>query len=321
MNAETSNRIKDSLTIYAPCIILVIGNIGCLLNLITFTFKQLRTNPCGWYFLMSAIADIWIINFGLITKFVNDRFGCTLYSTSHSFCKIRIFLTWTMPCISTAYLVLAAIDRYLSTSKNTRFRSLSRMHVAYRITIVPIILYSLTGIHQFFFFDLRPNCAAQTGVYSIFLAAYSIIWTSLIPQTILLICGICTYRNVRASRNRLSHGTEQQKSRTDMHLIKITLLQVLSSLILLNLRTTYYAYTVLSAEFYKGVNQIAFESLILEVSSFIFYINFCKSFYVNTLTSRLFRQVLTRRIAYGFNLIRPNRFRIYPANISNHAIY
>jgi len=68
MNAETSNRIKDSLTIYAPCIILVIGNIGCLLNLITFTFKQLRANPCGWYFLMSAIADIWIINFGLITK-------------------------------------------------------------------------------------------------------------------------------------------------------------------------------------------------------------------------------------------------------------
>ena len=320
MSAQTFNLITNGLTLCAPVIILAFGNINSLFNLITFTSKELRTNPCGWYFLTSAITDLCFVNFGLITKYANEQLGSQLYRTSRSYCRIRIFLTWTLPCISTSYLVLAALDRCLSTSANTRHRSFSRIRIARRLTIIPIILYSLTTSHQFFYFDLRPKCSAQPGGYSIFISLYSIIWTSLVPQSLLLTFGIITYRNIRSSRKRLARPDEQHRSRTDIHLIRITLVQVLSSSILLNIRTAYYAYTVLSTDLPKSDRQKAFENLILEISSSVFYINFCKSFYINTLTSKLFRQVLLKRLRHCFNRIMPRKFRIHPITTNNGQV-
>jgi len=317
MNVTTIDSITNSLTLYAPFIILLFGNIGCLFNLITFGSKELRINSCGWYFLMSSITDLFYINFGLITKLFSDHLGSNLYNTSHIYCKFRIFLTWTLPCISTSYLVFSAFDRCLSTSENTRFRSFSNIRVARRITLIPIIVYSLTSCHQFIYYDLRPKCVAEAGVYSIFISVYSIVWTSLIPQSLLLIFGLITYKNIRSSRKRLTRLNEQQRSRTGIHLIKMTFVQVISSSILLNIRTIYFSYNVLSTDIPKSEKQISIESLLLQISSFIFYINFCISFYLNTLTSKLFRQVLIKRLMFFFNRIIPHKFRIHPATTNN----
>jgi hypothetical protein len=313
MNVATLNKITTDLTLYAPCIILLFGNIGCLFNLLTFQTKELRKNSCGWYFLMSSITDLFLINFGLITKFSSDALGSNLYNTSRIYCKIRIFLTWTFPCISTCYLVLASLDRCLSTSENSRLRLFSRIRVAHRITLIPIIVYSLTNCHEFIYFDLRPKCVAESGIYSIFISIYSIVWTSLIPQSLLLIFGLITYRNIRLSRKRLQRENEERRSRTDIHLIKMTFFQVIISSILLNIRTIYFSYSVLSANVYKSERQIAFESLLLQISSFVFFINFCKSFYINTLTSKLFRQVLFKRLIRCFHRITTLRkSRVHP---------
>jgi hypothetical protein len=266
---------------------------------------------------MSAITDLFYINFGLITKLFSDNLGSNLYNTSRIYCKFRIFLTWTLPCISTSYLVLAAFDRCLSTSENTRFRSFSNVRVARRITLIPIIVYSLTTCHQFIYFDLRPKCVAEPGVYSIFISVYSIVWTSLIPQSLLLIFGLITYKNIRSSRKRFTRLNEQQRSRIEIQLVKMTFVQVISSSILLNIRTIYFSYNVLSADILKSEKQISIESLLLQISSFIFYINFCISFYLNTLTSKLFRQVLIKRLMFFFNRIIPHKFRIHPATTNN----
>jgi len=67
MSSATFDSIKHEISLYIPCFLLLFGNIGCLLNFVTFTTKKLRENSCGWYFLMSAIIDFLIINFGLIT--------------------------------------------------------------------------------------------------------------------------------------------------------------------------------------------------------------------------------------------------------------
>jgi hypothetical protein len=116
----------------------------------------------------------------------------------------------------------------------------------------------------------------------------------------MLIFGSITYLNVRKSRQRLIHPTEpqpnQQRNRTDTQMIKITLVQVLCSSVLLNIRTAYYAYTVISVNIPKSTYRRAVETLLLDISSFVFYLNFSKSFFVNTLTSRLFRKVFKERL-------------------------
>lgn len=81
----------------------------------------------------------------------------------------------------------------------------------------------------------------------------------------MLIFGFITYYNVRKSHRRLIHPKEQQpqRNRTDAQLITITLIQVLCSSILLNIRTAYYSYAVLSTSLSKDSYRLAVESLIL----------------------------------------------------------
>jgi hypothetical protein len=311
MEIASIKRIKTHITSYIPYIILVVGNIGCICNLITFTAKRLRRNSCGWYFLMSALFDFTVINFGLFTKLASEQYGSTLQNTNLAWCRIRTYLTWVLPSIATGYLVLASIDRCLSTSTNTRLRSFSQLKVAYRMTYVPIILYTLTTSHQLFYF-IVPECVPLPGTYSLFLSLYSILWTSLIPQSAILIFGFMTYHNIRKSRQHLVLAiiqlVNQRRNRTDSQMITITLVQVLCSSILLNIRTAYYSYNRLTIGITKDEYRQAVEALFLQISNYIFFINFSKSFFVNTLSSKLFRKVFKDR----YRQITPWKVRIQP---------
>ncbi|CAF2106199.1 unnamed protein product [Rotaria magnacalcarata] len=300
MNSASIESFTFHLIAYASYITLIFGNIGCICNFITFTAKQLRQNSCGWYLLMSSLFDFLFINFGLFTKLAAEHYGSSLRYRILVWCQLRIFLTWVLPCFSTGYLVLASIDRYLSTSKSARIRSFSQIKVAHQMTCVPIILYSLTGSHQFFYFNLRPACLPAPGTYAFFLSIYSIIWTNLIPQIAMFIFGLITYFNVRKSRQRVVHPNIQYRNRTDSQMIKMTLVQILFSFILVNLRTIYYSYTVLTTNMKKDDYRQAMETLILQISSFIFYLNFSKSFFVNTLSSNLFRKVFHERLLFFY---------------------
>ncbi|UJR08896.1 hypothetical protein I4U23_013150 [Adineta vaga] len=321
MNIASIQELTINISYYTPYAILLLGNMNCICNFITFTTKQLRSNSCGWYFLMSALFDFFYINFGLFTKLASEQYGSTLQNTDLAWCRMRVFLTWVLPCFATSYLVLASLDRWLSTSMNTRLRAFSQLRIAYRITPIPIILHSLTTSHQFIYYDLRPNCASLPGTYAYFLSMYSIVWTSLIPQGSMLLFGILTYLNIRKSRQRLIHPitdvtnpNQQQRSRTDIQMIKITLIQVICSSILLNIRTAYYAYVTLSTSISKDNYRRAVESLILQISSFIFYLNFSKSFFLNTLSSKLFRRIFNQRCMMCWYRITWWKVRVLPKN-------
>ena len=311
MNAVSIQTINTYISRYIPYVLLVIGNISCICNFITFTAKQLRQNSCGWYFLMSAIFDFLYINFGLFTKLASEQYGSTLQNTNLAWCRIRTNFTWILPLFATSFLVLASIDRCLSTLRSVRLRSFSQIRVAHRMTCVPIILHSLTTCHQYFYFVLQPTCVALPGTYSDFLSAYSIVWTSLIPQGAIFILGLITYHNVQKSRRR-SVNPEQQRNRTDSHMITITLVQVLCSSILLNIRTGYFSYSVLSTGITKDSYRRAVEALLLQISSFIFYFNFCKGFFINTLSSKLFRKVFKERLVSFYHRITWWKVRVHP---------
>ena len=238
MDVESIQALTLSISIYASYVILIISNIGCIGNFITFTSKKLRKNSCGWYFLISAIFDFLFINFGLSTKIAAVNYGNRMENTSLVWCRLRAYLTWTLPCISTGYVVLASIDRCLSTSRSTRLRSFSQITVAYRMTCIPIILYGLSNLHQLFYYNLQIYCLPMPGIYSYFLSLYSILWTSLIPQSSMLIFGLIAYYNIKKTRQRVAGLQILQRHRIDFQFLQITLFQVLCSSILFNIRTS-----------------------------------------------------------------------------------
>lgn len=322
MNIQLVNTFTRKLTLYTSFLILILGNIGCILNLVTFTAKRLRHNPCGWYFLMSSIFEWFYINFGLISKLLSDEYGNTVEDTSRAYCKIRAFLTWTLPCIATGFLILAAMDRCFSTSRITIFRSFSHIKMAYRMTCIPILLYSFSNVHHFYFYDLQPECTARPGTYTRFLSFYSIFWTNLIPQCTMLVCGLITFHHVRTSRQQLARTQNQNRlrlynRRMNTQMVTMMLLQVLVSFILLSIRTIYFSYASFSSTSPKNAERLAIERLFLQVSSLLMYVNFGKSFFINTLTSKLFRQLLIQRLLYCFKATLVRKTRIQPTITTN----
>jgi hypothetical protein len=265
---------------------------------------------------MSAIFDFLYINFGLFTKLLTIQYGSTLQNTNLAWCRIRVFLTWVFPSISTGYVLLASIDRYFSTAYHARLRSFSQIKIAYRMTWIPIILYSLTTSHGFFYYNLQPTCSPLPGTYSYFLSIYSILWTNLIPQGSLFVFGLMTYYNIKRSRQ---HIQNQQRNRIDLQFITITLFQILSSLILLTIRTVYYAYVLFSLNITKSSYRRAIEALLLEITSLIFYTNFGKNFFLNTLTSKLYRKVFQERLMSFYRKIIHRKAHIHPNQVDRRV--
>ncbi len=222
-NTVALNYITQKITFYSPIIIITIGTIGCICNFITFSSIKLRKNTCALYFLCAAIFDLFTLDFGMLTRLLADNSGITLYQQSRVYCKIRQFLANVMPAIATCFIVLAAMDRYMSTSSRVTYRSFATIRCVKRIIPFSLLVCSLTYAHYIIFFDLRPTCVVLPGAYALFTVIFSVIWTTLIPNLLMLGFGFGTQWNIRVMRRRIIPVTTHQRrlQRTETQLIKV----------------------------------------------------------------------------------------------------
>ena len=205
--------LSQKLTFYCPLIIMVIGNVGCFCNFITFTSRDLNKSSCSLYFLSAAVFDLFTLDFGTLTRLLSDHFGYSAHNYSQVYCRIRQYLVNTVPAIATCSIVLAAMDRYLSTSLKVRNRSFATVKCAKRIIVFSSLTCSLVYMHYPIFAHLRPACSLQAGAYSLFTVIYSIVVTSLIPHFLMLYFGVGTQYHVRMARRRIFPLSTPQRHR------------------------------------------------------------------------------------------------------------
>jgi hypothetical protein len=160
----------------------------------------------------------------MLTRLLADHFGYTLYYQSQVYCKIRQYLVTVLPAIATCFIVLAAMDRYMSTSPKVICRSLATIKYAKWIVSFSLMVCILSYIHYMIFSDLRPTCSLQSGAYGIFTVVYSIVWTSLIPHLLMLYFGFGTLWHIRATRRRVVPVNNQQRrmQRRETQLVKVS---------------------------------------------------------------------------------------------------
>ena len=218
------NYLTEKITFYCPIIIITIGTIGCFCSFITFSSKKLRNNSCSLYFLGAAVFELLTLDFGMLTRLLADHFGIILYHQVQVYCKIRQYLVSTLPAIATCFIVLAAMDRYMSTSSKITYRSLATIQSAKKIVPFSLLICSLSYLHYMIFSDLRPLCSLQGGAYGIFTVIFGIVWTSVIPHFLMLCFGFGTQYHVRMTRRRVVPVNTQQRrmQRTEAQLIKVS---------------------------------------------------------------------------------------------------
>ena len=224
--------VTAQITYYSPIVLLIIGIIGCLCNLLTFTAPQLRNNPCSFYFLISAVFELLSITFGLISRFAADHLSSTLINTDRVYCKLRAYLVSALPLVATYLILLSSVDRCMSTSVSARLRSFSQIKVAYRTTIVAIVVGFVSCVHILVGYDLRPRCGALGGVFSMYDGMFVVFWLGILPHVLMLVFGFVTIINIRRTKRRIAikptvNGTASQRQqrraeKTDAQLIIVS---------------------------------------------------------------------------------------------------
>ncbi|CAF1348262.1 unnamed protein product [Didymodactylos carnosus] len=270
---------------FIPIPLLVLGTIGNIFNAIIFSRRSLKRLPCSIYFLSSTICNFLALYSGLITPYLNlYDLDPTSYSTG--VCKIRFYIRYTSITLSSWFILLACIDRYVSSSHNARIRGYSRLTLAYRVTIITILIGISVPFTQTFYCYEIINKSCTTRNTGCKLANDIILLSSLsfIPPMAMVLFTLLTIRNVK----RMNMSTK----RRHIQLVRMLFAQVMVMVILYSLPVTAQKLYSDSTAYLTGKPSIrvAIENLAQQISTNISYINNSVGFYIYILTGTLFRK-------------------------------
>ena len=312
---------------YMLFILYITGMIGAILNIITFSHKQIRTNSCSMYFLCTSITDFCIMNLFLLMEIIVTSYPSlsdTIYNT-RTWCKLGTYLMFVFPCLSSTYITLASFDRFCVSSLNAELRKISRVKISCILMTIIFLFWTLFGLHIPIAYDRLQDpltnyirCTVQPSLVPTFIIIdgfFFALYNGAIVPFFLCIFGLLICRNMRLSRrrvypqpnpasNRITNSTlpSTESARIQInprqnHLILMMLIQVLLTT-LLNIP---YIVVYLFA-FFNRLPQDSLQLLLYIIFSFVarwfYYLNYCKTFYINTLTSRMFRESLYKQFAY-----------------------
>ena len=221
-------QIIDKLALTINYISVIIGPIGGVCNLLTFTAPKLRGNPTVVYLLCASIFQIPPILFTLPTRIALDNYGNTLEHRSIVFCKLRYYLGLTWPQLVTYYMSCATVDRYFVTSHRAAIRAWSHPRVAYRLSaVLPFVIHAAT-IHALVFYTNKSGmCQISPGtVYTVIFAIYLILIISVLPHLLMLIFSLLTLRNLRQTRQRILPAIEKGRPERRFQRFEIQLIKV-----------------------------------------------------------------------------------------------
>ncbi|CAF0860308.1 unnamed protein product [Adineta steineri] len=278
----------------------ILGLIGHSLNVCIFTRPALRLNPCARYFMASAIAGYGVIFGVLPVRLLQFGYSRSLFLSSVTMCKMLTFLfSWAriLPCW---FIGLASIDRFLCSSPSMRLRGWSSIRVFKYLITLAILFTGLTQMPILIFFTISSQpaiCLGQPNLFQKLNGFFILIVWSLIPSLTMFIFGFLTIRHIQQSiprvhdENIIIHHQKRTKF-IDRQLIQMTLMQS----ILFGLTSAAGAiggtFNVLDDNSRKDALELAKQSLIGNVLSFVGLFGPCLSFYSCTLSSQLFRHEL-----------------------------
>ncbi|CAF0773990.1 unnamed protein product [Adineta ricciae] len=304
---------------YMIIILYITGVGGASLNIITFLQKQLRRNSCANYFLSGSIVDFCLMNITLLLDIIitYDKIPSNRIYLTRVWCKLGNYLTFILTCLSSCFIILASVDRFCASSLNQTLRKCSRLKVSRIVIGLVLAVWILFGLHILIAYDYIRDpisnvtrCTVQTSSATAFVVIdgyFFSLFNGAIAPFLLSVFGMTIIYNVRMSRRRVTTQAENDiqlsrrsiANRQHIHMIKMLLAQVLLTVIL---NIPYVVIYLLG--FYQSIPVDPLALFLLIVFSYIgrwfYYMNYCKNFYVNTLTSTLFRNSLWKQFHVFF---------------------
>jgi hypothetical protein len=279
---------------------IILGTIGNVLNLVIFTRPILLRSPCTLYLIAASIDNILVIYTGLLTRLLASGFHYDITILSDFLCKFRYYPGYIFLAVSPYFYVLASFDRYCSSSISATRRLWSNKKLAKRLIIGAIVLASILYLHMAIFFKRTPigstfSCYTSPGVYNTFYRIFYLVVYCLLPSFCMALFCILTLKNIRRQARQigvtLATGNGGHR-RLDRHMIRMLFSQILTQsfcilpFAIISLLSLFMNSTTIIFDFFTQITILPL------------FVSYAISFYVFTLSSRVYRQELLKFIGF-----------------------
>ena len=302
MSIELLYKIAEQLNIYVSLIMFVFGLIGCLWNMLIFRHPSLRSSACCIYMFLYSIASLLQLLFGLLFRMLGDGFHADDRLNHVVWCRIRYYVTQCSSLTALSCFIWIAMDRFFSTCRSLKWRSLSSTSIARYLCLFTILVWMISALpHLFYTIPSRTSSTSTVCISS------SIIWTQILTYFINLFCygifpwffmtlfGFLTLKNLRHIRQQRIHPIPNtlitRMTRVDKQLTSILFLQILICLISSIPYCIQCLYENITSYQFKTIELQAQEYLFLQIVRLAFYFNYISMFYVNYFSSPIFRRL------------------------------
>ncbi|UJR36784.1 hypothetical protein I4U23_029497 [Adineta vaga] len=273
--------IGEAINRFVLIIYLILGIIGNISNILLFTSPNLVRTSTSFYLFFAALSNLFVITFVISLRLLADGFSNDL--TSYS-------LAVSLPPLFT---VLACADRWTASCVQIHRRRFATIYIAKRIIPCTIIFCCLLYLHIpiTYNIDLRPP-----PPYCSVSVVYAII-------------GIII--NVRQERNRVQPDVQLTNRPANRIIIRRYPRRHLSQMqVMLICQSVIECIVALSFGIINIVSIIVNnDERFLFAYSFIrlfIFFNYVSSFYIYTMSSKMYRQELKKLVKKFFRYIKYN---------------
>ena len=182
----------------------------------------------------------------------------------------------------------------MCSSLSATYRGWSSVRVSNRVILLTVLLIGVTQIPILIFYTIsaRPTvCLGQPNLFQTINGLLILLIWSLIPFLLMLTFGLLTIRHVRQSTHRVHHRYKRTRF-IDRQLTQIMLIQSILFMLTSAAGTVGGMLNVLDDNSRRNPLELAKQTFLGNVLSFVALLGPCVSFYLCTLSSQLFRREL-----------------------------
>ena len=277
------------------------------MNLV-FTRRSLRTNPCAIYFLARSINNFFLIFVYILVPYLSVSWNVDLLQKSAAVCKLQIIGQYVPSSLMLWFPALASIDRFLSSSKDRRFRRLSTSSMARRVCLGICVSFVLLHVHIFFYVEslwtgYKLVCTILSYDYFIFFNFFGPIVACVLPLVLMFIFGLLIVHN---AHNRVAPSIDNARNdrlRSSNRQLTTMLIFQVSITILISFpyaaTCMYYAFGLIMTRRRPSILEQVIYNCANNLALLLYTTNATIGFYIYTLTGSNFRLEAKRCLHAG----------------------
>ncbi|CAF1015591.1 unnamed protein product [Adineta steineri] len=274
------------------------------MNVLTFIQRTYHRRACSLYLLIASVCDFIHLNFGPLSNILQYGFHYDWAINSNTYCKLKSYIAFVFTVISATLTVIASIDRYILSSRNTIRWKFSTPSIALQCILFAIFFWFFFSTPIAFCYTRHNHsshneqliCSNVSQRVSCFLIQiiYTCIFNGFLPPLIMIYFGFLTCNNARDLRHRsLSDSARLQQ--INYQLTSMLILQTVKSSFASLPFAMFNCYLLATIKIEKSLLFQAKENLVNQIVYLLFWSNYT-SFFVYMYSSDIFRHQCMKAI-------------------------